>query len=121
METEHLGVITSIKNESGMAIEQGYFVSVAGGVFNSEEETNISLGVCLADTNDSEMMPVAVTGIALVKTGGAITIGNHVYCDGLALQLNYTDPKTTQEVEKRVGVALDTATASGEFIRVLIK
>ena len=121
MKTEQLGVVTSIKNETGNLIEQGHFVNAQGVTFNSEEETNTSLGIALADTEADEMVPVAVTGIALAKTGGAILQGDHVYCDTVIYKINYTDPKTTQEIEKRVGVALDAASASGEYIRVLIK
>ena len=121
MKTENLGVVISIKNETGNPIEKGYFINTSGVTFNSGEETNTSLGIALADTEADEMIPVAVTGVALAKTGAAISQGSHVYCDGTILKINYTDPKTTQEVEKRVGVALDTASASGELIRVLIK
>lgn len=121
MKTEQLGVVTSIKNDSGGDISKGYFITVQGGMGNSEEENNELVGVCIADTEDLGMMPVAVSGIVLCVTGGAISKGNKVSCDGAISKITFTDPPTASEMQKVVGMALDASTASGELIRVLIK
>jgi hypothetical protein len=121
MKTENLGVITSIKNLGDSPIEQGMFVGVSGVTFNSSEDNNRSLGVAIAETEVGEMVPVAVTGIALAKAGGAISIGSLISCDTYAYQINLSDPPTASELKRVVGKALDTASGAGELIRVLIK
>lgn len=121
MKTEQYGVVTSIKNLSDDIIPQGYFVSVNGTQFNSSEDNNLKLGVCLADTPIGEMMPVAVSGIVLCVTAGSIIKGSKVMCDGAISQINFSVPPTTQELQQVVGVALDEATGADEVIRVLLK
>ena len=122
MKTEQLGVITSINNQQGATITQGSFVSVNGTLFNSSEDFNLSLGLAIADTDNNEMMPVAVTGIALAKAGGVIGKGDDVTCDGSStLKATLSEPPTTTQMQKVVGKALDAASASGEYIRVLLK
>ncbi len=121
MKTEQYGVVTSIKNESGAAIAKGHFVSVLGTMFVSSEDHNPKLGVCLANTDDNEMMPVAVTGIVLCVTGAAVSKSSHVYCDtGVVHPVVFSDPPTTAQLEQVVGIALDAATGAGETIRVLL-
>lgn len=121
MKTEQYGVVTSIKNESGAAIEKGHFVSVLGTMFVSSEDHNPKLGVCLANTDANEMMPVAVTGIVLCVTGAAVSKGSRVYCDtGVVHLVVFSDPPTTAQLEQVVGIALDAATGAGETIRVLL-
>ncbi|PIQ08124.1 MAG: hypothetical protein COW71_13615 [Ignavibacteriales bacterium CG18_big_fil_WC_8_21_14_2_50_31_20] len=123
MKTEQLGIVTSILNQAGKTILKGYFVNIQGALGNSEESNNEMIGVCTADTNNGEMMPVAVTGIALCVTGGAITKGNHVFCDQKIFQINYAAPPaaTSNELQMVVGIALDTASGADELIRVLLK
>ena len=122
MKTEQLGVVTSIKCQQGEAISKGSFISVNGGLFNSSEDFNLSLGIALADTDDGEMIPVAVTGIALAKAGGVIAKGDDVVCDGSStLKATLSEPPTTTQMQKVVGKALDAVAASGEFIRVLLR
>jgi Uncharacterized conserved protein (DUF2190) len=121
MKTEQLGVVTSIQNLMGAVASKGYCINANGVTFNSTEESNTFLGISLADTNDLEMIPVAVTGIALAKTAGAITKGESVYCDGRISQMVFTDPKTANEVQSVIGIALDSATGADEYIRVRIK
>lgn len=121
MQTEQYGVVTSIKNVSGAEIEKGHFVSVLGTMFVSSEDHNPKLGVCLANTANNEMMPVAVTGIVLCVTGAAVSKSNHVYCDtGVIYPVVFSDPATAPQLEQVVGIALDAATGAGESIRVLL-
>lgn len=121
MKTEQYGVVTSIKNISEGVIGKGNFVSVLGTTFVSQEDHNQKLGVCIADTESGEMMPVAVTGIVLCLTGAAVSKGQHVYCDsGPIYGVTFSDPPTTPELEQVVGIALDAATGAGEYIRVLL-
>ena len=121
MKTEQIGVVTSIKNESGDTILKGYFVNMDGMVGNSSENNNAMIGVCIADTNDNEMMPVAVTGIVLCVTGGAISKGNPVTCDGQVIKASFSATPTTAQLQSVVGKALDSSTGANQLIRVLLK
>ena len=121
MKTEQYGVVTSVENKSGNTFQKGHFVSVLGTAFVSSEDHNQKLGVCLANTDADEMMPVAVTGIVLCVTGAAVAKGEHVFCDtGTIFPIAFSDPPSTQQLEQIVGIALDAASGAGESIRVLL-
>src|SRR5574338_384248 len=115
MKTEQYGVVTSVQNKSGNTFQKGHFVSVSGSTFVSSEDHNQKLGVCLANTDADEMMPVAVTGIVLCITGAAVSKGSRVFCDtGTIFPIAFSDPPTTQQLEQIVGIALDAALGAGE-------
>ena len=118
--TEQLGIVTSIKNATGVDIPKGWFVNVNGSTFSSEEDYNKKLGVAIADTQDGEMIPVAISGIVLCATGSAITKGNKVYCDGKIYAVNFSDPVEAPELQKVVGTALDSSNGADQLIRVLL-
>lgn len=76
------------------------------------------LGIVNADTVQGEQCPVIVSGIALVTSGGAINKGRYVKSgdDGcIDAGIGPTFDTTI------IGVALDSASGSGELIRVLLK
>jgi uncharacterized protein DUF2190 len=74
-------------------------------------------GVTLFDVADGESATIQMSGIAVVESGGAVTAGNHVSADssGRAVALTIDN---VNDIPKNNGVALDAATAAGEFIRV---
>jgi len=74
-------------------------------------------GVTLFDAASGETVSVQCSGIAVVESGGAITAGNHVSADadGKAVALTIDN---VNDIPKNNGVALDTASDAGEFIRV---
>ena len=122
MKAEQPILITSIQNKSGASIPQGHFVMYSGSQGNSTEDNNQIIGVCNAETDYLEYMPVVVSGIALVLSGGAISAGSKVYTDsGPAYAITFTDPPTAAELQQVVGIALDAASGVGELIRVLLR
>jgi Uncharacterized conserved protein (DUF2190) len=122
MKTEQPTLITSVQNKSGATIPQGHFVLYTGSQGNSSEDNNQIIGVCNTETDDLEYMPVVVSGIALVLSGGLINAGSKVYTDGgPAYAITFTDPPTAAELQQVVGMALDAAAGAGELIRVLLR
>ena len=84
--------------------------NVSGGLCN---ETDVPLGVIDADTSASEVMPVMTDGIALVKTGASVTIGDLVKADANSKAIT-----TTTNDKLVLGKALDASTGADELIRV---
>ena len=110
MLTEQPILITSIQcKESGGALKNRFINFDA--VYSSDGEK--SLGVSNADTNQGEMLPVTCKGIALVLTGGAITLGSGIQTtnDGYAI------PKAAGPLE---GYAMDASTGADQLIRILL-
>jgi len=68
-------------------------------------------GVSDVEIDAGQYSPVALFGILLVQTGGAITAGTRVASDATGNAVAYT----TGEVN---GYALDSATGAGEIIRI---
>lgn len=64
---------------------------------------------------ESQQMPVIVSGIALVKTGAAITKGAKVISDDDGKAIPF------EEGIDVLGIALDAASAADQLIRVLLK
>ncbi len=110
MLTEQPILITSIKCIVSGGIVKNRFINFFGGYGTAERK---SLGVANADTNENEMIPVTVQGIAVVLSGGPIGIGDPVqtFDNGTATNLD------TGPLE---GYALDSASGANELIRVLL-
>ena len=122
MKTENHGITISMLNDSGDPILANSFVNTGGYLGNSEEDNNTLLGVCVADTEAGDMMPVVISGIVNLTSGDYIGVGNKVSVDGTSVYaVNFSDPPLGNELQKVVGMALDSASASGEQIRVLLK
>jgi len=110
MLTEQPILITSIKCTEPGGIIRNRFINFQGA-FGAEGTK--TLGVVNADTNQDEMTPVTVKGIALVQTAYAISVGQaiQVFDDGTAA------PHTTGPIE---GYALDAASGAYQLIRILL-
>lgn len=70
-------------------------------------------GVSDVETDKEEMLPVSVIGVLLIEAGGAVTVGAKVTSDAEGRAVAITDS------EECNGYALDEATATGEFIRII--
>ncbi len=102
-----------------------------------------ALGVVLADTDSGNMAPLAISGIVLVKSGGAVSVGGAVTSDATgravaAAALAATVASGATSVTSTAangaivalagatppvavnGYALDEATDADQFIRVLL-
>lgn len=78
-----------------------------------------AIGVVQEDADSGEAASVQCSGIAVVEAGGAITVGTHQYvsmdANGKALALA---PVEVADLLKICGIPLDSATETGQFIRV---
>ncbi len=110
MLTEQPILITSTKcNEVG-GIPKNRFISFSGS-FGSEGQK--SLGVVNADSDQNEMTPVTVKGIALIQSGGPIAVGN-------ALQAFDDGTVVPQDSGPLEGYAMDAASAAYQLIRIVL-
>jgi len=101
---------------AGAAITAKRFVA-----YNGQHAANQpAIGVALFDTDNGDPITLQTAGIAVVESGGAITAGNLVASDanGKAVALTLS---AVGDVSKICGVALDSASAAGEYIRVSLK
>ena len=110
MLTEQPILITSIKCAEAGGVLKNRFIRFDG---NYGLEGAKSLGVVNADTNVNEYAPVTVKGIALIETGGPISMGSAIetFDDGVAA------PLTSGTLE---GYAMDASSAAGQIIRILL-
>lgn len=69
-------------------------------------------GVSDVEIEAGQYAPVALFGILLVKTGGAITAGTRVASDASGCVIAYTTGEAN-------GYALDSAIGAGEIIRIV--
>lgn len=107
MKTEQPVLITSILAAEDLT--KNLFVDFYGNKSNGSSK---SLGVCNADTSIDEEAPIICKGIALVKTGAAITIGSEIKVNnGLAVLIGVSPVE---------GYALDDASGADQLIRVLL-
>lgn len=106
--TEQPILITSVK--AAAETDPFYFVGFDGAVLSSAVK---ALGVSHAHTEADGQMPVTVSGIALVLSGAAVSVGNQVESDanGKAVPLSGGVAN---------GYALDAASGADELIRVLL-
>lgn len=110
MKTEQpLLTISVLCNQPG-GVPKNRFVDFSG---NLTGDMGQALGVCSADTNDGEMMPVVVQGIVLAEAGEALGVGSPVesYDNGTAIFYGMGGLS---------GYAMDEATEAGQVIRVML-
>lgn len=70
-------------------------------------------GICDVETDAGQFAPVAVLGILLVESGGAIAAKAKITSDASGRAVAIT---STEEVN---GYAIDAATAAGDVIRIV--
>lgn len=99
-------LMDSIKAE--VNIEKQRFIGFDGNYCNANAK---ALGVSDVEIEQGQFAPVAINGILLIKTAGAITKGSKVASNANGFAIAYT----TGEVN---GFALDEAAGAGEIIRI---
>lgn len=110
MKTEQPILITSLLCKESGGVMKNRFIDFNGSYCS---DTVKSFGVCNADTNNLEMIPITAKGIAVVITGGAIPQGSPVqaFDEGVAVL------KSSGPLE---GYAVDASSGSGQLIRILL-
>ena len=110
MLTEQPVLITSIKCTEIGGIIKNRFISFTGAFGSADSK---SLGVVNADTNQNELTPVIAKGIAIVQSGGAISVGRalQAFDDGTAI---------VQDSGPLEGYSMDAASAAYQLIRILL-
>ncbi|MCF6270982.1 MAG: DUF2190 family protein [Melioribacteraceae bacterium] len=138
MKTEQITLLSSIEIASDLT--KNLFIGFDGALCGADAK---AFGVLNADTLSGEQAPIAVSGIALVYSGGAVAIGDEVVSDANGKAVSGTNFAVTSTAgavavtadaatptltvaggvlpQKINGTALDTATAADELIRVLLK
>ena len=108
MLTEQPILITSIQAAANLA--KNLFIGFDGDICSAGIK---AFGVSNAETDSGEQMPVCVKGIALITTGGALSVGDKIESDG--------DGKAIEATAGEVnGFALDASSGADELIRVLL-
>ena len=113
--TSNPGVIISLKATT--AITRRRFIDAAGNHCAAAER---AVGVSQSDVAADVMADVMVTGVAVVESGGAVTQGAYVQADadGKAVAMTAVAADAAAINKSASGVALEAATATGQFIRV---
>lgn len=101
-------LIDSIK--AGENVEQYRFIGFDGRHCSAGQK---AYGVCDVSTEKDQLAPVGVIGVFLVEAASAITAGAKVTsnADGKAV--------TVADNNEINGIALDSASASGDIIRII--
>lgn len=101
-------LIDSIKAQTDLLKQR--FIDFDGNICSAGEK---AYGVCDVETESGQYAPVAILGILLVETGGAVPAKNKVTSDATGRAVSIT---STEEIN---GYSLDSASASGEIIRII--
>lgn len=98
-----------------LTTKQYHFAKInSSGKMVSTVLNDASVGVIQDKPNTDEAGVLAISGVSRVRAGGAITAGADV-------QSNASGRAITLGAGVKIGVALESATADGEYISVLIK
>lgn len=104
----------TLRVATGQSATADRFVTLgAGGVNRTAADAN-AIGVARTDAVAAEVLPVDVLGTVAVETGAAITLGQTVKADSQGRAI----PWVTSGA--RLGVALESASAAGQFVEVLL-
>jgi hypothetical protein len=108
MKTEQPILITSIIAAADFTNSKNIFIGFDGNICGNGAK---ALGVLNANTALNEQAPVTSSGIALVLSGAAVSLGDK-------LQSNASGKAITFASGDANGYALDAATGADELIRV---
>lgn len=104
----------TLRVATGQSATADRFVTIgATGVQRTGADAN-AIGVARSDATASEVLAVDVLGSAPVESGAAITLGQTVKSDSQGRAI----PWATSGA--RLGVALESASAAGQFVEVLL-
>lgn len=111
MKTEQITLITSVVAPVDLSTSKNVFVLFDGNINTTGVK---SLGVLNDTALLGELAPIAVNGIALVKSGAAITLG-------VAVQADASGKAIALAAGTVSGYALDAATAADQLVRILLR
>ncbi|MEI8390815.1 MAG: capsid cement protein [bacterium] len=95
--------------KAAVNIEKQRFIGFDGNYCGANAK---AYGVSDVEIEAEQYAPVALFGILLVKTAGAITAGTRVASDANGYAVAYSTGESN-------GYALDTAVGAGEIIRII--
>ncbi len=110
MKTEQPVLITSILASVDLSSSKNLFIDFNGNICGNGAK---ALGVLNAGTSVSEVAPVICQGIALVKSGSALSIGAKIQSDSNGKAVTFSSGEVN-------GFCLDSASGSDELVRVLL-
>lgn len=110
MSRQAVAVLTLSAVAAG-TIAANRFVTPAGAQAGAGVNT---LGVCQQDAVVSDRISVAALGTAIVESGAAVTVNATVKTDATGRAIDWVTSGA------KVGIALEAATAAGQFIEVLL-
>lgn len=108
------GVIASITSAAALVAKR--FIGITGNYCAAGAQP---IGVSINPVDSGEATAVVVTGIVIVESGAAVTAGSYVQSDATGRAIDMVAMTDTNGRNKTAcGVALEAATAAGQFIRV---
>lgn len=110
MSQQNISLLTLTLVASG-AVAVNRFVTPLGAQAGADANT---MGVARAATADTLKMPVDVLGTAIVEAGAAVAAGATVKSDASGRAITWVTSGA------KVGIAMQAATAAGQFIEVLL-
>jgi len=121
------GLILPFKAASTIAKGKAVILSADGEVSQPTSPSN-AIGIAVEDGSSGDRIGVLVFGIVKVKAGGAISRGQAVQNDANADVIALSDQSVdeggtatyTIYYSRRLGFALDSASGSGDYIRILV-
>jgi hypothetical protein len=118
MKTQLPDNVISVKNDSGSLITKGTLINYSNAVAGSGDKC---LGVCTADSEDGEMMPVATLGIVNVNIadGTNIVKGKRLISSSGG-GVSVADETSLSSVNTSCGIALEDYSAGMTVISMLI-
>ena len=121
------GLILPFKAASTITKGKAVILSADGEVSQPTSPSN-SIGIAVEDASSGDQIGVCVFGIVKVKAGGAIARGQAVQNDENSDVIALSDQSVNEEgtstydiyYSRRLGFAIDSASASGDYIRILV-
>lgn len=108
MKTEQPIMITSIQAASDFSNAKNIFIGFDGDTCGNGAK---ALGVLNTNTAQYEQAPVTASGIALILTGNAVTVGAKLQSNGSGKAIPFSSGEAN-------GFALDASSGADELIRV---
>jgi len=120
-------LILPFKAASNITKGKAVILSADGEVSQPTSSSN-AIGIAVEDASSGSQIGVCVFGIVKVKAGGAISRGQAVQNDANADVVALSDQSVdeggtatyTIYYSRILGFALDSASASGDYIRILV-
>mgnify|MGYP001084755997 CR=1 FL=1 len=120
-------LILPFKAASNITKGKAVILSADGEVSQPTSSSN-AIGIAVEDASSGDQIGVCVLGIVKVKAGGAISRGQAVQNDANADVIALSDQSVdeggtatyTIYYSRILGFALDSASASGDYIRILV-